>query len=191
MIFEDKETGIKFEYEIIRRRVAKNLKVKIGKDCRVEVVVPAGGWRYVTNKYIEKFLLERKEFITSALSRYRKLAKRFPDLFNFSVDHYRRHRKMAEELIKSKVDYFCRRMGFRYNRISIRNQKTRWGSCSSRGNLNFSYRLIFLSPEEQDYIVVHELCHLKEQNHSRKFWALVEEILPDYKKIHKTLQRKS
>ena len=180
-----------FYYTVVKRRRMKNLNLVVGKDQSVRVSIPASRLRVVTQVKIEKILEERFDFIMSAINKYQKLGEQYPDLFDFSDDHYRRYRKQAQDLIKSKVDYFCRRQDFHYNRIGIRNQKTRWGSCSEDGNLNFSYKLIFLTPEEQDYIVVHELCHLEEQNHSRDFWALVEDILPEYRTAHKSIRNKA
>jgi predicted metal-dependent hydrolase len=88
-----------------------------------------------------------------------------------------------------RVEHFATVYGFKYNRVSIKNQKTRWGSCSKKGNLNFNYKIFLLSPDMRDYIIVHELCHLKELNHSRKFWTLVEEIVPDYRIARKALKK--
>ena len=88
-------------------------------------------------------------------------------------------------LVNAKIEKFNRLYNYSFNRVSIRNQKTRWGSCSSKKNLNFNYRIMYLPDEIADYIVVHELCHLEEFNHSRKFWDLVERGVPDYKKIKK------
>lgn len=89
-----------------------------------------------------------------------------------------------------KVEAYSAVYGFRASRISIRNPKTRWGSCSEKGNLNFSYKLLFLPDVLADYIVVHELCHLAELNHSAKFWQLVAKTLPDYKERRKALRNK-
>jgi len=189
--FEDKNDKRGFYYEVIKKTGIKNLNIKVLKNGKIQVIVPRVGFYSIGQKRIEKILEERFDFVTTALERYEKLSQKYPDLFTFEEKHYRQHRQTAQELIKAKVDYYCRQYDFRYNRISIRNQSTRWGSCSAQGNLNFSYKLIFLTPEEQDYIVVHELCHLKEQNHSRNFWNLVKKILPEYKKIHKNIQNKS
>ncbi len=189
--FENKKTGEGFYYRVVKRKRMKNFNFVIGKDQSVRVAIPASRLRVVTQIQIENILKERFDFVIAAINKYKKQGEKYPDLFEFSDEHYRQYRKQAQELIKSKVDYYCRRQNFQYNRLSIRNQKTRWGSCSRDGNLNFSYKLIFLTPEEQDYIVVHELCHLEEQNHSRDFWALVEKILPNYKIAHKSIRNKS
>ena len=96
---------------------------------------------------------------------------------------YLLHRELARKLISERVDFFSKKYNFFYQRIAIKNTKTRWGSCSIKKNLNFNYRILFLEKELQDYIIVHELCHLNEMNHSKKFWLEIEKILPDYKKL--------
>ena len=88
----------------------------------------------------------------------------------------------ALEYIPGRVAYFSKQVGVNYGGITIRNQKTRWGSCSSKGNLNFNCLLMLTPPKVIDYVVVHELCHRKEMNHSKAFWDEVAKILPDYKK---------
>jgi len=95
------------------------------------------------------------------------------------------YRKKAEEVIHDRLQYFNEFYGFYYNRVTLRNQKSRWGSCSRLKNLNFNWRLIMAPIEVIDYVVAHELCHLKEMNHSSRFWALVEKTLPDHKVYRK------
>lgn len=90
--------------------------------------------------------------------------------------------------IESRVNAYKKVMGMTIGWITIRNQKTRWGSCSSKGNLNFNCLLMFAPPEVLDYVVVHELCHRKQMNHSKAFWAEVEKVFPDYKKSIKWLK---
>lgn len=99
----------------------------------------------------------------------------------------KRYREAARSLIESRVAYYHRFTGGRYTSLTIRDQKTRWGSCSSRGTLSFNYRLVFAPVDVLDYVVVHELCHLTHMNHSKDFWNLVESVMPDYKKHKKWL----
>lgn len=98
------------------------------------------------------------------------------------------YRKKAEEVIHDRLQFFNEYYGFRYNRVTLRNQKTRWGSCSMLKNLNFNWRLIMAPIEVIDYVVVHEMCHLKQMNHSFRFWALVAEAIPNYKEVRKWLR---
>ena len=88
--------------------------------------------------------------------------------------------RQARQIIPERTAYFANLLGVRYGRITIRSQRTLWGSCSSKGNLNFNCLLMLTPPEVLDYVVVHELCHRKEMNHSSRFWAEVERVLPDY-----------
>ncbi len=94
----------------------------------------------------------------------------------------------AEEVIHDRLQFFNEHYGFPYNRVTMRNQKSRWGSCSGLRNLNFNWRLIMAPIEVIDYVVVHELCHLKEMNHSSRFWKLVEEEIHEYKEMRKWLR---
>ncbi len=96
---------------------------------------------------------------------------------------------VARAIVHERLAHFSRHYGFIYNKVFIRNTRTRWGSCSSRGNLGFNYRVAKLPPELQSYIVVHELCHLKEFNHSPAFWALVAEQVPNWKVLRSRLRK--
>lgn len=93
----------------------------------------------------------------------------------------RRYRQAAREYFAGRCEYYRQFTGGSYARITIRDQKTRWGSCSSTGTLSFNYRLMFAPLRVLDYVVVHELCHLTHMNHSREFWSLVASVQPDYK----------
>jgi len=99
--------------------------------------------------------------------------------------------EMAEikERFLAKVEYYAGIMGVTYGRITVRNQKTRWGSCSSKGNLNFNYRLAYLPEELFDYVVVHELAHRIHMNHSESFWQTVARYYPDYLSCKKRLNK--
>ena len=96
--------------------------------------------------------------------------------------------QQAVEVVPKRVAHYAARMGVTYGRITIRHQRTRWGSCSSNGNLNFNCLLMLAPPEVLDYVVVHELCHRKYMNHSKQFWAEVAKVMPDYKKCERWLK---
>jgi len=98
------------------------------------------------------------------------------------------YRKKAEEVIRDRLEHFNEYYGYHYNRVTMRDQKSRWGSCSRLGNLNFNWRLIMAPIEIIDYVVIHELCHIKEMNHSPRYWALVAQTLPEHKKARKWLK---
>ena len=102
---------------------------------------------------------------------------------------YGPNKKIAEQFVQERLGYFNQFYDFSYNRIYIKNHQHRWGSCSIRRNLNFNYRLIFLAPELADYIIVHELCHLKEMNHSKRFWQLIEKVFPDHWEKRRQLKK--
>ncbi len=104
---------------------------------------------------------------------------------------YLLHREEARALVMQKLDQFDTRLGgmrLRYGRVSIRNQKTCWGSCSRKGNLSFNYKILFLPPRLQDYVIVHELAHLREFNHSPAFWAVVASVCPDWRALRRELR---
>ncbi len=94
--------------------------------------------------------------------------------------HYNEHKERARALVHERLEHWNQFYNYEYKRVAIRNQRSRWGSCSSKQNLNFNFRIVFLPVELVDYIVVHELCHLKHFNHSPDFWASVCEVMPDY-----------
>ena len=97
-------------------------------------------------------------------------------------------RALVRERVRHFVEHYSARHGIIHGKIAIRNQKSRWGSCSKKGNLNFNYKLVFLDADLRDYVIVHELCHIKEFNHGRGFWALVGETQPDWKALRKKLR---
>lgn len=94
---------------------------------------------------------------------------------------YLEHKETARALVHERLTALNAHYGFTYNRVAIKDARSRWGSCSQKKNLNFNYRLLFLPPHLVDYIIVHELCHLKEFNHGPGFWTLVAEVVPEYK----------
>ena len=102
---------------------------------------------------------------------------------------YEKHKEAARALVHARLEHFNVHYGLTYNRVTIRAQRSRWGSCTKKGNLNFNFALLFLPPELCDAVIVHELCHLKEFNHGKAFWSLVEESIPDYAERKRKLAR--
>lgn len=105
--------------------------------------------------------------------------------------HYIKHKEQARMAVHARLAFFNAYYGHALRRVFIKNSKSRWGSCSSAGNLNFNYKLIFLPPEVLDYVVVHELAHLRVMDHSPRFWAEVAAVLPDYAQLRRRLREET
>lgn len=135
---------------------------------------------------VERFIADKKRWIQNKLEFFKSLDRRV--ICGGSKKEYQEYKCQALQLASERVNHFNELYGFSFNRISIKNQKTRWGSCSSKKNLNINYKILFLPKAMQDYIVVHELCHLKEMNHSPRFWQLVQRAVPDCLEIRKKLK---
>lgn len=133
---------------------------------------------------IGNFVCSHKSWVEKQRIRIRKRAAgiRLADQNPLSPEDIRLLADQALRELPPRIAAYAGQMGVTYGRVTIRNQKTRWGSCSSKGNLNFNCLLMLTPREVQDYVIVHELSHRKEMNHSPKFWEVVEEVLPDYKK---------
>ncbi len=164
-----------------RHKRAKNLTLRIEGDGLVVVTRP---W-FVPKKLAEIFFQEQREWIQKKIEDMKKSQR---VVLGGSREHYLKHKEEARQLICERLEYYNQFYGFKYQRVSVRNQKSRWGSCSQDGNLNFNYKVLFLTKEARDYIVIHELCHLKELNHSHRFWALVEQQVPNYKQLRRKIR---
>jgi len=170
-------------YNLKRSKRAKRVRIVVNCDASVTVVLPS----MIGENFAEKFLREKSDWILKKIEYFKK-NKNF-SIKKFGKKDYLKNKEKARLMVREKVDYFNEFYDFKFNKIAIRNQKTRWGSCSKKGNLNFNYKLIYLSKKLVNYIIIHELCHLKELNHSEKFWKLVSELVPHYKEIRKELRK--
>lgn len=159
-------------YQWIRSR-RKTIAIQIDREGQVIVRTPYG----ITKRQVEEFLDEKKDWL---LQTRQRVEKRKTEQIPISEEVRREGIERAKRIFPERTAYFAKRMGVDYGRITIREQKTRWGSCSSKGNLNFNWKLVLLDPELLDYVVVHELAHRREMNHSVAFWKVVEAELPDY-----------
>jgi predicted metal-dependent hydrolase len=126
----------------------------------------------------ERFIAQKSAWVQRTLKRFEKTSK--TQSRKFTASEIAEYKKKALTLAAARLAYFNQFYGFTWARVSVRDQKTRWGSCSRKGNLNFNYKIALLEPALADYIVVHELCHLKQMNHLSAFWKLVEKTIPDY-----------
>ena len=174
-----------FTYEIIystRRTTA----LQVTPDGRVIVRAP----KRCPRSFIEAFVRQKEDWVLRQLARFEKQRKEHPapELPPLSDKDRARYISIARDIFTRKTAYYARIMGVSYGRIAIREQKTRWGSCSSKGNLNFNWRLILAPEEVLDYVVVHELAHRREMNHSKAFYAIVESVLPDYRQARRWLR---
>ncbi len=164
----------------------KTVAIQVNSDLSVTVRAP----RSASEKDIEEILKKKEAWISKHIEKIKKTKER---LEAEPTEKLTREKviALAEEALKvipARVEYFAKVIGVTYGKITIRNQKTRWGSCSSKGNLNFNCLLMLAPPEVLDYVVVHELCHRKQMNHSKAFWSEVEKVLPDYKEARKWLK---
>ena len=153
----------------------RGIRISILPDLSVVVTKP----RNISNLYVERVVETKKDWILEQIENLKKRPKKI--LAHFSVKDYKLYKQDASDIALERCLYFNQFYNFKIKSIKIRNQKTRWGSCSSSGELSFNYKILFLPADLRDYIIVHELAHLKEMNHSSRFWNLVSLQIPDYK----------
>ena len=173
----------RIEYSVRKHRKAKRLKIAISCDGNCMVTLP---WR-MSMWDAEKFIQKNSEWVLEKMKTMKKIGRK--SLFSrHSREEYLRLREYARDFVTRRLEKYSEVYGFEYKSVAIRDQRTRWGSCSSKKNLNFNYKIMLLPQRHADYIIVHELCHLKEFNHSKRFWSLVAETIPEYEKIIKQLK---
>lgn len=170
------------EYTIRKSKRAKRLRLAVYCDGSVIVTTPAN----IKYAIIQEFVIEKRYWIYEKLRFFRSLDT--GQIRVFRKDEYIKHREKALQIAIKRVEYYKKIYEFAYHKINIKNQKTRWGSCSKKGNLNLNYKIIFLPEGIRDYIIVHEICHLLEFNHTKRFWNLVQKGCPDYKDIKRKLR---
>ena len=181
----ESEGAIRVEVVYSRRRT---LGLEVRADGRVILRAPKG----LSNQAVMDFVKERQAWIVQKWFETERIrrqkAERPPRDYEQNPALEAQYRKEARRRITERAAYFAEKMGVDYGRIAIKAAKTRWGSCSARGNLNFHWKLILMPPAILDYVVVHELAHRIEMNHSPRFWTQVERILPDYRERRRWLK---
>lgn len=164
----------------------KTISIQIKPD---EIIVRAP--TEMKQSEIEKFVESKRCWIEKHMQILSERQKILQDTPPFTEEEIRSFISKAKDIIPPKVEFFADKIGVNYNKITIRCQRTRWGSCSSKGNLNFNCLLVLLPDEIIDSVVVHELCHRKQMNHSAKFYSEIEKIFPHYKQCHAWLNKNS
>ncbi len=163
----------------------RSMRLAIHHDGRI--IITTG--KRVSDEVIQSFLKEKSLWIKDKVTYFKNNPKTsLTPKTNEEVFFYK---KKALEIVKERLVHFNVYYNYVYGKVTIKDTKGRWGSCSSKGNLNFNYKIALLPPELADYVVVHELCHLKEMNHGEKFWTLVEKQIQHYKKLRTELKKYS
>ena len=168
------------QYRIVRSN-RKTLGLQVGADG-VTVRAP----RHTSEEVIRQFVASHADWIEKSSKKFLPADQVIP----LSTEDLRSLADRALKIIPPRVKYYASVLGVTYGRITVRNQRTKWGSCSSEGNLNFNCLLMLAPTDVLDYIIVHELCHRKEMNHSKRFYAEVARVLPNYQSANRWLREK-
>lgn len=166
---------------------AKRVRITIKSDASVVVTLP----HRLASSRAESFIDEKRDWIEKKVALIQKRLQESPESLipkNNKKD-FETSKQEALTLVQKRLLHFNAYYDYTWKNVAVKNITSRWGSCSKKGNLSFSYRILFLSPEVADYLIVHELCHLGEFNHSKKFWALIEQTIPHYKELRLQLKR--
>ncbi len=168
---------MKFEYTVIRSN-RKTMAIQVDKACNIIVRAPL----FVSQSEIENFMLSKKSWLEKAIITQREKCK---NQKIYTENDIKALRNKAKEIIPSKVAVYSELMGVSPASIKINSAKTRYGSCSGKNNLNFSLYLMDNDEKFIDYVVIHELAHIKHHNHSKEFYKYIERFMPDYKDVIK------
>lgn len=175
-------------YEIKESARARTVRITVYPDGRVEVVKPVR----VSMSLVQEFVTRKEAWIARMRAyAYRKRGGQPLEVLpkpRRGSKAYTDAVASARTLVHERLAHFAHLYGFRYGRVSIRNQRTRWGSCSSKNDLSFNYRIVYLPARLADYIIVHELAHTREHNHSPRFWSQVAAVIPDHKECRRILR---
>lgn len=174
------ENNISYTHKKSKR--AKRMRLAVYCDGSVVITSPFG----VEQSMVEKFIADKKQWVWDKIRFFKSVDSKA--IRTFSHKDYLENKDNTLALVNERFRFYNKVYGFSFNKIYIKNQKTRWGSCSCKQNLNLNYKILFLPQKHRNYIIVHEMCHLKEFNHSKKFWALVVKVFPNYLDIKKELR---
>lgn len=171
------------EFVLRRRRGIKRVSIRVGIGGKVTVSAPM----IVPKFFIEKFVQEKADWIVAAKKQIQK--KEAEQKTRIQFPSFESSKARAKKLLLERARYWAEQYAVTFERVSIKRAATRWGSCSSKGNLNFHYRLYFLPEDLREYVVVHEICHLLHMDHSPAFWKEVERTMPAWRSYKRQLQK--
>ena len=169
---------------IVIRSRRKTLSMQVKGDGQVEIRAPLR----TSDAEIRRFLETHRRWLEKHLQKAQALQQAKAGVRKLTAAETAELKKKAKRILPERVAYWAPLIGVRPGRIAVRCQKTRWGSCSAKGNLNFNCLLMLAPDGVIDSIVVHELCHLKHMNHSKRFYAEIEKVLPDYRQHQQWLK---
>lgn len=158
----------------------KTIAIEIHGDASVTVRAPLNATQEDIDHALKAKELWIQRHLDLIMSKRDNVQYKFKEVQKLSAEELNDLKAQASEYIPKRVTYYAKKIGVDYGRITVRNQKTRWGSCSEKGNLNFNCLIMLMPPDVIDYVVVHELCHRKHMNHSKRFWAEVKKVMPNY-----------
>lgn len=174
---------------VVIRSDRRSFAIEIGMDKKIKVRVP----RRASKAQIEEMLKAKHDWILKTLDKIEQRntaeARECEEAEPLRPGDVKELKKKARNHLTSLTGYWAEKIGVSYGRISIRGQKTRWGSCSSKGNLNYNYLLMLCPDEVAEYVVIHELCHRIHMNHSKDFWNKIEAFCPNYRQARKWLKQ--
>jgi predicted metal-dependent hydrolase len=184
--------GVQKEIELLGRIVAythkvskraRTVRLAIHRDGAFVVTTPH---RYSEN-FVMDFIVKKATWIVEKIAYFKKNPK--ASVTKHSKEEIKKYKQQTDDYVRPRLEHWNKMYNFIYKKVTIKNVTSRWGSCSSKGNLNFSYKIVLIPQELADYIIVHELCHLEEMNHGKKFWALVSKTFPHHKELRKQLKK--
>lgn len=171
----------------LKIEVIKSNRKSISMELRPDKILVRAPLR-MTKAEITAFVRSKQDWIEAHMPQVQQRQQQYEQLTPYTIEEVRALAEKAAKVIPEKVRYYAQKIGVTYGQITIRNQKTRWGSCSSKGNLNFNCMLMLFPEEILDSVIVHELCHRKHMNHSQQFYAEIAKVFPDYKRCDKWLK---
>lgn len=169
------------EVHFISSKRARNLSITVRHDSSIRVTIPKGMNLTIARKFFESKI----DWVRRYLTKIERQNRQNQPLLELSDAEQRK----AKIYLPQRLAYLADKYGFTYNRIYIRNQRTRWGSCSSRDNISLNMKLVRLPLELQNYVILHELVHTKHKNHSKKFWQALDKLVGDSKKLKRQMRK--